>query len=583
MFQNIRVRTKLIGGFLFVAALCCATGMVGILSLARVNNCSNQLYNENMQGMRLMSDVLSRFQLIRVKLHDVIIANDPTQIESKINDINVATDSTVHDLEQFKPLISDRHDSDLFANFMTARTGYVVARDSIITMGRRNEDKQAWGYIQGGAVAPIAAYGTAIQSMVDYMVEQAHKSYEESEAVQRRATITLSILLVVGTLLSLLLGILLTADIVKPILAGAALMESLARGDLRPRLHIHRGDELGKLAGSIDTFADNIQKSLSRIQSSAGGVAAASEILSAVANQLSSGSTEMTAQAGTVSAATEEVSSIIFTMATAAEEMSTNATSVAAAAEQMSANMGGVAAAVEEMTASISEISGNARGAAAVAGQANQLAHGATGTMDRLRKAAREIGKVTDVIKRIAEQTNLLALNATIEAASAGEAGRGFAVVAGEIKELAAQSARAAEDIATRIEGVQENATDAVKVIGDVTLILEKISDSVKTIDSAVTQQSHAAAEISNHVSEASLGARAVTTSINQVAAGSQEVTISVSEAAKGSKEVASNIAGVNTAAHETSSSAELVAQSGLELARMSGDMNALVKEFQLA
>src|SRR3546814_13212698 len=75
-----------------------------------------------------------------------------------------------------------------------------------------------------------------------------------------------------------------------------------------------------------------------------------------------------------------------------------------------------------------------------------------------------------------ADETNLLALNATIEAARAGEAGKGFAVVASEVKGLATQTAKATEDIASQIKGIQNATRDAVTATKDITATIAEIA-----------------------------------------------------------------------------------------------------------
>ena len=139
-------------------------------------------------------------------------------------------------------------------------------------------------------------------------------------------------------------------------------------------------------------------------------------------------------------------------------------------------------------------------------------------------------------IKMIALQTNLLALNATIEATSAGEAGKGFAVVAHEIKELANQSAKAAEGIARKIEGVQNGTREAVTVIQSVADVIKAINATADRISTSVEKQTHAAHTISSNVGEASKGVGDIARSIAEVAKAANDISRSVSEAARGAK-----------------------------------------------
>ncbi|MDH5511314.1 MAG: methyl-accepting chemotaxis protein [Nitrospinota bacterium] len=358
---------------------------------------------------------------------------------------------------------------------------------------------------------------------------------------------------------------------------------SEGEGDLTRRMESRSEDELGELAFWFNNFVEKIQALVVEISSNSRVLASSSEEMATVSNHLASGSEEMNAQATSVAGATEQMSANINAMASAVEEMSMNVSTVSIGTEQMSQNMIAVSGAVEEMTTSMGEIARNARDASSVAGKAIEMSTTATTAMDGLGAAAKEIGKVTEVIKRIAEQTNLLALNATIEAASAGDAGKGFAVVANEIKELANQSATAAQDIASRIEGVQANTEQAVSVISDVSRIIDSMTKSIQVISDSVNQQSKVAQEIAGNVGQAATGANSIASSISEVAKGANDVSRNTGEAARGATHVSSNIQGVSRAATDTSESAHQVNSSSGEIARVAGDLNKIVSRFKVA
>ncbi len=224
-----------------------------------------------------------------------------------------------------------------------------------------------------------------------------------------------------------------------------------------------------------------------------------------------------------VAAAATELETTAQTMAKTAEHTSEKSTTVSAAAEEATANVSVVATAAEEMGASVSEIAQQVSHSTEIAGQAVERAQTTNDTIESLARAAEKVGEVVNMISDIAEQTNLLALNATIESARAGEAGRGFAVVASEVKSLATQTAKATEDIAGQIQGMQEITSQSVDAIGAIRSTIDEMNEVSVAINAAVEEQSAATQEIARNTQEAATGTQDVSRNIVQVLEGANE------------------------------------------------------------
>jgi methyl-accepting chemotaxis protein len=343
-------------------------------------------------------------------------------------------------------------------------------------------------------------------------------------------------------------------SISKPLALLGTRMQDLADGKLEGAIPgVGRGDEVGKMAATVQIFKDNAVR-MRELEKSEADVQArtAAERRSAMENLAGDFERSVNGIVRSVSSAATGMQNTAQSMTSTASDASARAANVSAASQSASNNVGTVAAAAEELSSSVTEISRQVARSSEIASKAVGDAERTNATVQVLSTGAEKIGEVVKLIHSIAAQTNLLALNATIEAARAGESGRGFAVVASEVKALANQTAKATEEISGQVAAMQQSTSDAVSAINGITQTIAQMSEITSSISTSIEQQGEATREIARN--------------IQSVAAGSSEIN--------------AHIGGVTTAAEATGKAATDVLSNARELDTQSGMLRSAVDGF---
>ena len=220
----------------------------------------------------------------------------------------------------------------------------------------------------------------------------------------------------------------------------------------------------------------------------------------------------------TVIESADQMNGTAHNLSDASAQTSQRAESAVQTSNEAAQNVASASVAAGDLNAAIAAITTRVGESAEMVRFTVSEAQSAHKDIELLANAAQQIGDIVKLIRAIASQTNLLALNATIEAARAGEAGRGFAVVAAEVKSLAVQTAKATEDIAAKISGVQSFTGTAVRSIGKIRDRMGDIDASTLAIAESVQQQNTAAGEISANAAGAAQGAEHVVAVLTEVA-----------------------------------------------------------------
>jgi methyl-accepting chemotaxis protein len=518
------VSSKVIGAFAFVLIATLALGFFANLRLQEVDTKAQELGHRWLPDTQQLAQLQYNATRLRSWQGAVLMSTEPKAREKALSKLQGLHDKTAELVKAFDESTEGDNEKAIGRRVTAAWAAYEPLLQTELSIEKSQGQAAAFEYYMSTMMAGFEELRGSIETALAYHVKGGEIATAASDSTLKTSQLWVWIAMAVAAALSMGAGWVLIRGVSTPLKSITGAMEELASGKLDANVpHTDQEDEIGKLAGAMTAFKDQIA---SAERSKAEQTETIVSSIGAGLDHLAKGNLTHRIEAeltgpfvklkGDFNAAMtrlqdtlKNVLSTTGQIATGAREISQAADDLSRRTEQQAASLEETSAALEEITATVKKTAANTKevntsmaSAKGAAEEGGRVVETATKAMDAIAQSSKKITDIIGVIDEIAFQTNLLALNAGVEAARAGDAGRGFAVVASEVRALAQRSSDAAKEIKTLISASGEQVSDGVRHVAATGKALMHIVEQVQQINVIVQEMAMAAQQEATGIEE---------------------------------------------------------------------------------
>jgi CHASE3 domain sensor protein len=187
MFENMRLRTKLSGGFVFVALISAIIGQTSLMNIRKMAQADKRLYDDSTVPLPELSRIGVGFQGMRIASRDFINAqSDAAKRATFEEQISQRGDAVKEAAESFGKRNPSPEMAKMLTDFNQTNKDYKTYLSQIVALARAGKDKEAWDILWSESYNNTASTELSlIDRMEKLEVEEAQKAYDENNAIAR--------------------------------------------------------------------------------------------------------------------------------------------------------------------------------------------------------------------------------------------------------------------------------------------------------------------------------------------------------------------------------------------------------------
>lgn len=558
ILKNVKIGTRLIITFSIVGILFIIAMIISIYNLSVVSGKLESFYNSPFSVVSNSWEARRCLIAIERDIYEALSTFDHQQTQTALN--NADTEITrlnaiFTNLEQI--YLGDKTLITQAKNELAETDKYKQDVYKFTSENTSSSNTKALEIFKGNYLPELQKVADSLLKISADSTNRAKSFVTEAQSTKQTVLISLLLLGFLSLVSIIILSIIITRSILKPLNEIEFAVTEVSKGNLEVELCYKSEDELGKLSHSTRETIRELRKYINNVSITLEALAHKDMSVTVDIDYLGSFKPIKESMLTIISS----FNNMIYQIKESATQVSAGSGNIATASQALATGATEQSSAVEELVATIHEVTEHVNMNAKNADNVNDISTNSVleiekgnNYMQNLLKAmndittqSQEIANIIKVIDSISTQTNLLSLNASIEAARAGEHGAGFAVVADEIGKLANECGEAAKNTAELI-------SNSISVVSEGSKLADETAEVLKTVVNS-------SSKTSSLVEQISIACNQQATSLNEVLQGVQQIAVVVE----------SNSA---TAEETSASSEELLSQAEI--------LTGMLSEFKL-